>query len=526
MKRFLQLAFVAGLLLLVYDDSYAQAINGGFMDSILAKYINGATTWGGVIRDRALWLFWILAVISLTWTFSLMALRNADIAEFLLEFLKFTIFIGFFNWLLLNGPEFAMNIARSFMRIGSEAGKTNVFSPSSIVDRGFDLFSRAVDKSSGWEPIDSLMALAMSLGILVFLTFIAINMLILLCTAYVVAYSGAIFLGFGGSRWTSDMAIQYFKTALNIAVQLLVMVLLVGIGMTILDQVFATMGNSLTLKELAVTLCAVLVLSQLTKTIPPMVAGMSGASIGSTGISGGGMLATAAAAAATGGAAVMAAAHSAMGGASAVSAAVKAAQASVAAAGGPGGLKGGLAVAKGAAGNLAGAAKTVAMAPGAHSKAASSTFGGRMAAAINPPPAPGTAGSPGGTGGAGVPGSGGASGTAGAAGGASGTAGGASGSSGGAAGAAGGASGAASGTPGSSAASFGNNSLSAGSPANTGDASGAANGGAPSSSDANGAGAANTGSAGNGAGASPSSSPAPANDEVADFANGKGDDKA
>jgi type IV secretion system protein TrbL len=66
--------------------------------------------------------------------------------------------------------------------------------------------------------------------ILVVLTLVGVNMLLLLISGWILAYAGSFFLGFGGSRWTSDMAITYFKTVLGVGAQLFAMVLLVGIG--------------------------------------------------------------------------------------------------------------------------------------------------------------------------------------------------------------------------------------------------------------------------------------------------------
>jgi type IV secretion system protein TrbL len=49
----------------------------------------------------------------MVWTFGMMALRKADIGEFFAEFVRFTIFTGFFWWLLTNGPNFASSIYAS-----------------------------------------------------------------------------------------------------------------------------------------------------------------------------------------------------------------------------------------------------------------------------------------------------------------------------------------------------------------------------------------------------------------------------
>src|SRR5690554_3583622 len=47
-------------------------------------------------EPHASWLFWTLVVISMVWTFGMMALRKADIGEFFAEFTRFTITTGFF----------------------------------------------------------------------------------------------------------------------------------------------------------------------------------------------------------------------------------------------------------------------------------------------------------------------------------------------------------------------------------------------------------------------------------------------
>jgi P-type conjugative transfer protein TrbL len=70
----------------------------------------------------------------------------------------------------------------------------------------------------------------MAAVILIILALISINMVLLLVSGWILAYAGIFFLGFGGSRWTSEIAINYYKTILGVAVSLFAMVLLVGIG--------------------------------------------------------------------------------------------------------------------------------------------------------------------------------------------------------------------------------------------------------------------------------------------------------
>ena len=77
------------------------------------------------------WLFWTLATISLVWTIGQLALRRAEIGEFLGEFLSFTLMTGFFWWLLTNGPTFALQIIDSMQQIaGNASGLGSTVYPS------------------------------------------------------------------------------------------------------------------------------------------------------------------------------------------------------------------------------------------------------------------------------------------------------------------------------------------------------------------------------------------------------------
>jgi type IV secretion system protein TrbL len=197
----------------------------------------------------------------MVWTFGMMALRKADIGEFFAEFVRFTIFTGFFWWLLTNGPNFASSIYASLRQIaGNATGLGQALSPSGIVDMGFAIFYKVMDQSSVWSPVDSMAGILMAVAILVILALVGVNMLLLLASGWVLAYGGVFFLGFGGSRWTSDMAINYYKTVLGVAAQLLAMVLLVGIGKTFLDDYYSRMSAGISLKEMGVMLIVCVIL--------------------------------------------------------------------------------------------------------------------------------------------------------------------------------------------------------------------------------------------------------------------------
>lgn len=321
-------------------QAFAAIDNAGILDNVLARYSAAASAWATIITTRATWLFWTLVVISMVWTFGMMALRKADLGEFYAEFVRFTIFTGFFWWLLVNGPTFAVSIMNSLRQIGAEAtGLGSTLAPSGIVDIGFDIFFKVLDQSSVWSPVDSACGIIIGAIILVVFALVGVNMLLLLISSWILAYAGIFFLGFGGSRWTSEMAIGYFKTVLNIAAQLFTMVLLVGIGKSFVDQYYAAMSAGISLKELGVMLVVAAIMLALVKTIPGLIGGLAGGNTGSLGSGFGagaalGAAAMGAAALGTAGAAIAAGAAGMAGGAQALMAAFSKANASESAGGG------------------------------------------------------------------------------------------------------------------------------------------------------------------------------------------------
>jgi len=336
MKKLPVLPFLAVVLLLFAVHAHAQTPvdSAGLLNNILNRFSQVANTWSGKMISYASGLFWGLVLLSMVWTYGMMALRRADIQEFLAETIRFLAVTGFFWWILTNGPAIATSIINSLRKIAADAtGLGNSLSPSGIVDIGFDIASKVVDQSSIWSPVNSGVGIIIASVILIVLALVGVNMLLLLISGWLLSYGAVFLLGFGGGRWTSDIAISYYKTVLGIGMQLFAMILIVGIGKSFIDQYYAaTTSGAITMKALLVMLVASVVLLVLVNKIPPMFAsivGGGGSTVGIGSFGAGvalGAAATAAAATAAAGAAVMAGASSAAGGASALKAAFQSAQ--------------------------------------------------------------------------------------------------------------------------------------------------------------------------------------------------------
>ncbi|MFO0777138.1 MAG: P-type conjugative transfer protein TrbL [Nitrospira sp.] len=274
------------LALLGWPGEAQAAINStGLLDIALQSFQTSAAGWAAYITARASWLFWTLATISLVWTMGQLALRRAEIGEFLGEFLFFTLMTGFFWWLLTNGPTFAVQIMNSMRQLaGSASGLGPSVYPSTLADIGFQLLDRVMTQSSVWQPVDSAVGFVVCLIILIVVALIAINMLVLLVSGWILAYAGIFFLGFGGSRWTSDMAVNYYRTALSMGAQMAGMVLVVGIGFSFINLYYVNMSSQVSVKEMAVLMVAAIILLGLVNKIPPLLGGLAmGGGVGALG---------------------------------------------------------------------------------------------------------------------------------------------------------------------------------------------------------------------------------------------------
>lgn len=345
MKALARLHLSALGLALTFAATPAYAQSQGMLDNVLNRYKGMAAAWASVFTTHATILFGALAAISLIWTFGQMALRRADLGEFASETIRFAVFCGVFWWLLINGPAIGIAIIEGLRSLGAQAsGLPNNLAPSGIVDIGFDIFRQTNEEFSITSPFQSTIQVLIALGVLIVLALVGVNMLLLLASGYILAYGGVIFLGFGGSRWTSDIALNYFKTVVAVGASLMTMVLIVGVGKTFLDQYYAQTGAGATVQDLGTMLVFAVVLLALVNKVPAMVGGViSGGSIHAAGGIGAfgagaalGAAGMAAGAAATGGAMIAAGAMNAAGGASAIKAAFAAAGGS----GGEGGQTG------------------------------------------------------------------------------------------------------------------------------------------------------------------------------------------
>lgn len=280
----------------VYQDDRLHRAHGAsqpilgdkILDSITDFFKTKASGWGDTMQSFAKTLFFILATISLTWTMGFLVLKQADISEFFSELVKFVFTTGLFYWLLLLStgdlPGAFLSSAEQLATESVEANGESFNSrttPSSFVGYGLGLFDRIQDvpvSAKGWLTgetqfmfVNAILQHLLVLAILVILSIIAFNWMMCIVTFWVQTYGAIIFLGFGGARWTSDMAINYYKNMLMVVIKLFVIILLANMGAKGINDYIAEQGHDVGILGFASILIIAIAILKLATTIPDLV---------------------------------------------------------------------------------------------------------------------------------------------------------------------------------------------------------------------------------------------------------------
>lgn len=252
------------------------------LDEISDTFKTTASEWADKLKDYALKLFWILATISLSWTAIELALKHAEFGEIFGELAKYIIFTGLFAFLLDKGPIIANSIFQTFANLGGigaglPTGGSGLpsMTPSAIVDVGLDFYS-TMWSSLKWRLTtiaSDLIQTFLALVFFIFCLIIAIKVLIQLISLWCYMYAGAFLLGFGGCRWTRDIAINYFKGVLSASVKYFAMLFIVAI----MNTLMTTLLKGMSITEPIATLQALvlpIMFFMIIETVPDMIAGI------------------------------------------------------------------------------------------------------------------------------------------------------------------------------------------------------------------------------------------------------------
>ena len=261
--------FLAGLgisvwALVIAAPAHAQSAN--VLDQIVAQFQSRSAGWEGALRSFAVATFGILAAVEMVWAAFRLAFRGADVSEWLAEVVNQILFLGFFLALLENSVTWGQAVVNSFRQAASAAGGGGI-APSDVFAAGVKIAAMVLNQMSIWHPEASAGLMVAGIVVEVCFALMAAFMVLALVESFLIISMGVLFMAFGGSRWTKDLAVSTVRYTVSVGAKLFVLQLLVSIG-TGLIQDWANSFTDMTDASLCILIGCSIVMLALVKVLP------------------------------------------------------------------------------------------------------------------------------------------------------------------------------------------------------------------------------------------------------------------
>ncbi|MBW9069958.1 P-type conjugative transfer protein TrbL [Agrobacterium pusense] len=212
----------------------AVAADGSVLTTVENQVVSAAKGWETTVTNAARSLFWLLAGIEVAIAAVWLAIQAASIEAWFSELVRRIMFVGFFAFMLVEGPDFAKSVVDSLFQIGGGSGSA---SPADVFNAGLTVSSAMSQKISFGLFQDNALALSASLAMIVSViafSLVAAIFLSVLVEMYVGLLAGMIMLGLGGSSFTKDFAIRYLIYSFSVGMKLMALVMIAKIGSDVL----------------------------------------------------------------------------------------------------------------------------------------------------------------------------------------------------------------------------------------------------------------------------------------------------
>lgn len=225
--------FATGLAcLMLAGPAFAQ--QGQVLTELENQVSSAAKGWETTIMNAARSLFWILAGIEVGIAAVWLAIQSASLDSWFAELVRRIMFIGFFAFVLTQGPTFAKAVVDSLYQIGAGSGSA---SPAEVFDAGIRVASQMSEQAKFGVFEDNALAIAavLAMGIVVIcFSLVAAIFVAVMVEMYVGLLAGMIMLGLGGSSFTKDFAVRYLVYAFGVGMKLMALVMIAKIGSGVL----------------------------------------------------------------------------------------------------------------------------------------------------------------------------------------------------------------------------------------------------------------------------------------------------
>ncbi|WP_018240663.1 P-type conjugative transfer protein TrbL [Ensifer sp. BR816] len=224
---------IAGLFCVAYAiPAFAQ--EGQVLTELENQVSSAAKGWESTIMTAGRSLFWILAAIEIGIAAVWLAIQAASLDSWFAELVRRIMFVGFFAFVLDQGPTFTRAVVDSLFQIGAGGGSA---SPAEVFDAGLRVASQMSQQAQFGVFEDNALAIAavLAMGVVVIcFSLVAAIFVSVMVEMYVGLLAGMIMLGLGGSSFTKDFAVRYLVYAFGVGMKLMALVMIAEIGSNVL----------------------------------------------------------------------------------------------------------------------------------------------------------------------------------------------------------------------------------------------------------------------------------------------------
>ncbi|WFU12984.1 P-type conjugative transfer protein TrbL (plasmid) [Rhizobium sp. CB3090] len=232
LRRLRATMVIATFCMLAAQPALAQ--EGSVLTSLQSQITTAAKGWETTVMDAAKSLFWILATIEIGIAAVWLALQAASLDSWFAELVRRIMFVGFFAFVLGQGPTFAKAVVDSLFQIGAGGGTA---SPADVFNAGLAVATKMSEKIQFGLFEDNALAISASFAMVVVVisfSLVAAIFVSVMVEMYIGLLAGMIMLGLGGSSYTKDFAIRYLIYAFSVGMKLMALVMISRIGSEVL----------------------------------------------------------------------------------------------------------------------------------------------------------------------------------------------------------------------------------------------------------------------------------------------------
>ena len=268
------LLFLAALclpaLVLLLLPEQAHAADEDFVSKLVHEFYAKTSAWEPTLKKYALTVFRWLVILEVCFLGIKAALNRDQLGDILKQFVMLLLMAGFFLAVITYYKEWSWNLINGLGAIGRELTPGGYSSESPFLT-GMQLVKLVLDKLSIWSPGNSVALLLAALVIIVCFALISAQVVFIKCEAMIAMMAALILVGFGGSTFLKDYAVNAIRYVLAVAFKLFVMQLVLGVGIAFIEG-FST--STAELQDIFVVIGASVVLLALVKSLPDVCAGI------------------------------------------------------------------------------------------------------------------------------------------------------------------------------------------------------------------------------------------------------------